>query len=166
MKTTNEEFLDWLRDAHAAEKQGETMINSLLDRIEKYPELQNQLRKHLEETQQQANLVEECIKRLGSSVSNVKDAAARIIGYGQSISGVFVSDEVVKAVIAVYAFKNMEIASYTSLISAAKELDEAETQSVLEGILSQEKEMADWLLNHIPEITRIYLRGSVIKNND
>ena len=39
MKTANEEFLDWLRDAHAAEKQGETMINSLLDRIDKYPEL-------------------------------------------------------------------------------------------------------------------------------
>ena len=118
------------------------------------------MRKHLEETQQQAKLVEECIKRLGSSVSNVKDAAARIIGYGQSISGIFVSDEVVKAVIAVYAFKNMEIASYTSLISAAKELDEAETQSVLKGILSQEKEMSDWLLKHIPEITRFYLRGS------
>lgn len=157
MNDLKEDFLDWLRDAHAMEEQAETMLSNMLDRVEDYPTFQNKLREHLEETKHQRKLVEGCIERLGASTSGVKDFAAKAMGYGQAISGLFVEDEVVKGIMACYVFEHLEISSYTSLIAAAKELGEVETQSVLEGILVQEKEMANWLLKHTPEITRAYL---------
>lgn len=48
--------------------------------------------------------------------------AAKATGFAQSISGPFVSDEIVKAALASCIFKCMEIASYCILIAAAKQV--------------------------------------------
>jgi ferritin-like metal-binding protein YciE len=157
MNDLKEDFLDWLRDAHAMEEQAETMLGKMIDRVGDYPILQSKLRQHLDETKHQAKLVEGCIEKLGSSASGMKDMAAKVMGFGQAISGIFVEDEVVKGVMASYVFENMEISAYTSLIAAANQLDELEIKSILESILVQEKEMAKWLLDYTPEITVQYL---------
>ncbi len=42
-----EHYHDWLRDAHAMEKQAESMLESMASRIDNYPELRARIEQHL-----------------------------------------------------------------------------------------------------------------------
>ena len=53
MSDFKEHFIDWLRDAHAMEEQAETQLNGMKDRVKDYPQLQNRIIQHLDETRQQ-----------------------------------------------------------------------------------------------------------------
>jgi ferritin-like metal-binding protein YciE len=152
-----ENVADWLRDAYAMEQQAETMLTSQAGRLEHYPKLRARIEQHIEETRGQQELIKGCLDRLGESPSTIKDLGAKIMAMGQGVSGMFVSDEVVKGAMAGYVFEHLEIASYTSLIAAAKAIGDTETQRVCEQILPQEQAMAKWLLEHIPELTTAFL---------
>lgn len=56
----DERLMQWLRDAHAMEKQAETMLSGMEERIENYP----QFRKRLD-----------ALGRLGGSASTLKETA-------------------------------------------------------------------------------------------
>jgi ferritin-like metal-binding protein YciE len=157
MTDPQENLLDWLRDAHAMEQQAEQMLRAQSSRLENYPELKLRIDQHLEETLGQQKLVAQCIERLGGSTSTIKDLAAKVMAFGQAAGGMAVSDEVVKGSIASYVFENLEIASYTSLIAAAEAAGDLETKTACEQILPQEVAMAQWLLDHIPQVTQTYL---------
>lgn len=155
---TSEHLVEWLRDAHAAEKQSEKMLGMFCDRLENYPSLKTQIRKHIEETRGQAERLERCLERFGKSESTLKDLGGKLLGMSQSLSGVFVEDEVIKGVMASYTFEHMEIASYRILIAAADACGDNEIKTVCAGILAEEIAMADWLDEHMAEITDIYLQ--------
>ncbi|RCW65207.1 ferritin-like domain-containing protein [Pseudorhodoferax soli] len=152
-----ENLMDWLRDAHAMEEQAEKMLAATAARLENYPVLKQRIEQHLEETRRQATLVRGCIERRGGDTSAVKDLTGRIVAMAQGMSGMFVTDEVVKASMSSYAFEHMEIASYRILAAAAAVCNDAETQRVCEQILQEEVAMADWLAAQMPEITREFL---------
>jgi ferritin-like metal-binding protein YciE len=59
-----------------------------------------------------------------------------------------------------YVFENVEIATYTVLIAAAKAAGDKQTQAACEQILPQEEAMANWLLQHLPELTEAFLQRS------
>lgn len=158
MKASEKHFMDWLRDAHAMEKQCERMISGTVDQLKEYPQVQERLQHHAIETQQQARLVNECIERRGGDTSLVKEIAAKVAATAQSVSGLFVSDEEAKAVLSIYAFKHMEIASYRMLAAGAQTLGDAETQQVCERILAQEVAMAEWLAGQLPAVTQSFLQ--------
>ncbi|HHE0256826.1 TPA: ferritin-like domain-containing protein [Yersinia enterocolitica] len=157
MSNLNNHFIDWLRDAHAMEEQAETMLEGMKDRVKEYPQLQNRVIQHIQETKEQLAQLDACIERLDSSTSVMKDFAGKVVAVGQSISGIFMEDEIVKGTISAYVFENMEIASYTTLIAAAELEGDLKTKEVLENILVQEKAMAAWLLENMPLITKAYL---------
>lgn len=157
MATAQEHLLDWLRDAHAMEQQAEQMLQSFSERIEHYPQLKTRIDQHIEETRWQQQQVENCIKRLGSSTSTLKDIAGKLMAFGQGLSGVVMSDEVIKGAMSGYVFENMEIASYTILSTAAKTVGDLETKRVVQEILAQEEAMAQWMLAHLPELTTAFL---------
>lgn len=46
MATPEERLMQWLRDAHAAEEQAETMLTGMADRLENYPKLKARIKKH------------------------------------------------------------------------------------------------------------------------
>src|SRR5918998_1082082 len=121
MATAEERLMEWLRDAHAAEEQAETMLSGVAGRIENYPQLKARLEQHLQETKRHAELVRGCIERRGGSTSMIKDAGAKMIAMGQAMSGMFVGDEVMKGTIANAAFEAMEISSYRILIATAEQ---------------------------------------------
>lgn len=150
-------LLDWLRDAHAMEEQAEKMLTKTADRLENYPELKARILQHIDETRHQADLVRGCIERLGGDTSVVKDVAGKMMAMAQGMSGMFVSDEVVKASMASYAFEHMEIASYRALIAGAEVCGDAETKRVCEEILVQEEAMANWLAERLPDTVRKFL---------
>lgn len=157
-----EHLVDWLRDAYAMEKQAESMLKAQASRLEHYPKLKQRIEQHLDETLSQQTLLEGCLDRLGSGPSTMKDLAARVAAFGQAIGGMTMTDEVVKGGMAGYVFEQVEIASYTALIAAAKAAGDAETQRCCETILPQEVAMAQWLLENLPDVVTQYLARSEV----
>lgn len=155
-----ENLMSWLRDAHAMEQQAETMLSSQSSRLEHYPALKARIDQHITETRVQQQRLEECIKRLDGNPSSIKDMGGKLMAFAQGISGMVMSDEVVKGAMSGYVFEHMEIASYTILIAAAKAAGDLETQQVCEQSLREEQAMAEWLLEHLPEVTQAFIARS------
>ena len=76
----------------------------------------------------------------------------------QALVGALFSDEVVKNAIAAYAFEHFEIANYRALIATAEQAGNAAVATTLQENLREEEQMARWLEEHLPEITRQYLQ--------
>ncbi|MGA5718364.1 ferritin-like domain-containing protein [Pseudomonas atacamensis] len=160
MATPQENLLDWLRDAHAMEQQAEQMLKAQSKRLEHYPQLKERIDQHIEETLGQQKLIDECLQRLGGDSSTIKDLGGKLMAFGQAVGGSLMSDEVIKGAMAGYVFENMEVASYTVLIAAAKAAGDTQTQKACEQILPQEVAMAEWLLKHLPQLTEAFLERS------
>jgi ferritin-like metal-binding protein YciE len=157
MASAEQRLMEWLRDVHAAEEQAETMLSGMAERIENYPELKARVEQHIGETQRQAERIRGCIERRDGDTSTIKDAGAKMLGLGQAMSGMFVSDEVMKGSIACTAFEAMEIASYRILIDTARQVGDEETARICEQNLHEEEDMARWLEQHLPTLTEQYL---------
>jgi ferritin-like metal-binding protein YciE len=157
MAVSRENLTAWLRDAHAMENQAIEILEKQANRLEHYPELRAKVRSHLEETHRHGERVERCLHQLGTDTSALKTALGKAVGTAQQLSGLFASDEVLKSGIADYAFEHYEIASYKMLIAAAAEAGEDQVGTILEQNLRDEEEMAAWLAQHLPEVTRQYL---------
>ncbi len=152
-----ERLLEWLRDAHGMEIQAEEMLKGQAGRIKNYPQFKARIEQHIEETRVQAGLLKGCIERLGGSTSSLKGLSGKVMAMGQTLGGMMTGDEIVKGALSCYTFEHMEIASYTILIAAAEQAGDPQTKEVCERILTEEKAMADWLGNHLTEITERYL---------
>jgi len=155
-----EHYHDWLRDAHAMEKQAESMLESMASRIDNYPDVRARIEQHINETKRQITLLEEILDRNDISRSVLKDSMSKMAALGQSIGGMFPSDEIVKGSISGYVFEQFEIACYTSLLAAAKKAGDVASVPAIETILAEEREMADWLIRHIPQTTEQFLLRS------
>jgi ferritin-like metal-binding protein YciE len=164
MTETQQNLLDWLSDAHAMEQQAQQMLQAQIGRVVDYPELRARLELHLQETRSQQRLIASCLERLGASPSVFKDFAGRAVALGQLIGTMASSDEVVKEVMACYAFEHMEIAAYTALIAAAEVVGDVQTRVICEQILPEEQAMAQWLLDHLPVVSAAYLRRAALRD--
>ena len=159
-----ERLIEWLRDAHAMEAQAESMLSKQASRIENYPALKARIEQHITETQNQAKLIESCLQRYDKSYSGFKDLGGKMMAMGQALGGMMVNDEVVKGAQMGYVFENLEIASYTILIAAAEAVGDMQTKEICERILVEEVAMAEWLREHLPELTQAYLTRAAEPN--
>jgi ferritin-like metal-binding protein YciE len=150
-------LLDWLRNAHAMEQQAESMLTALSGRIEHYPDVKMRIDQHIQETKGQQEKLARCIERYGGSPSSVKDTMAKMAAFGQAAATSMASDEIVKGSINSYIFETLEIATYTSLIAAAKVVGDVETQRVCEEILEQEQDMAKWAIAGLPGVVKAFM---------
>ncbi len=154
---SKEHLLDWLRDAYAMEIQAQELLEKQLNRLENYPTLAMRLREHLEETKDQAQQIEGCIKMLDADTSMVKNALGKISANLTGMAAIFSSDEILKSSIASAAFEEYEVASYKILIAAAEHAGEVKIANICRAILLQEEAMAAWLKTHIPQLTTDFL---------
>lgn len=150
MATTEKRLTEWLRDAHAMEKQATTILDALAKRIENYPDVKAQIERHLQEARQQAAALQGYVERRGESTPAWKDSAGQCVAMGQCLSGAFVGDKFVKRAIT-------EISCYNILIAAAAATGDSETRAVCEDILRQEEAIVDWLKNYLASATIQYL---------
>ncbi|MGY6662427.1 MAG: ferritin-like domain-containing protein [Glycocaulis sp.] len=157
MTQARERLVQWLRDAHAMEEQAETMLKGHLDRVKHYPQFEARVREHLEETKDQAEIVRGCLESLGEDTSSLKDAGSKLLAKGQAISGMFADDEIMNWALALHAFENLEVASYTVLIAAAETAGETEIAEACGEILAQEEAMAAWVKDNLQTLTLAYL---------
>jgi ferritin-like metal-binding protein YciE len=116
-----------------------------------HPQMHAKIQEHLDKTRQHAELVKGCIERRGGSTSALKTGMSNLMGIMQGMSTGAAEDELVKNGIADYAAENFEIASYQALITAAHDLGDEQTANVCQQILADEKDMANWLAQHLPE---------------
>ncbi|MDE1186217.1 MAG: DUF892 family protein [Pantoea sp.] len=155
--THEENYLAWVKDAHAMEKQAESMLEKMSGRLEHYPDLKARIDQHIEETREQQVLVQSVIERYDTSSSSLKDAMGKLSALGQAMGGMMADDEVVKGAISGYVFENLEIGSYTSLIASAKLVGDAEGVRIFSQIREQEIAMAEWCLQHLPDVTEQFM---------
>ena len=161
MDTGKKILLEWLKDAHAMEKQAIEILKRQAERTESYPEVQSKMQEHLEQSREQAARVKECIERLGGDTSAVKEGMAKFMGNASALANSAAGDEIVKNGIADYTFEHFEMAAYRALVAAAEEVGEDEVRSVCAEILEEEKAMARWLEKHLPHLTQQYLQREV-----
>lgn len=157
MATAKERLVEWLRDAHATEEQAETMLKGTAGRIDNYPMFKERLEEQARIAARHAEELKQCLSDLGEGPSMVKDMTGKVTAIGQTLSGLVVGDEVVKAALATETFAQMEVASYRILITAAETAGEPRVQSMCEHLLADEVEFADWLEQQLPDLTAQYL---------
>jgi ferritin-like metal-binding protein YciE len=136
-----EELDKYLADAHAIESQS----LQLLERGPKIggdPEFERLYAEHLEETQQQQQLLEGRLLARGASASALKDAAMRL---GALNWGAFFQahpDTPGKLAAFAFAFEHLEIAGYQLLWRVARHAGDQDTIATAQQIVAQERSMA------------------------
>jgi ferritin-like metal-binding protein YciE len=151
--THKDMMVAWLNDAHAMEEGIAQVLERHAAAATDDPQMQARLQQHLDETRRHAELVKACVERLGGDTSAVKSGMANVMGAVQGMTTKIAKDEPIKNVLHDYGTEHFEIASYTSLIAAARDVGDAETAQVCQNILDDELAMADFLLQQIPPTT-------------
>ena len=154
-------LVTWLKDAYAMEQGIVEILEKQIGQMEDMPDAQMRVQEHLELTKTQAERVKGCIERLDDNVSHVKSGLANFLGALQGMSTVLANDKMLKNALADYAIEYFEIASYMANAEAARELGYEDIARVCETIMMEEQEMADWLEEQLPVVTRQTLRAAV-----
>jgi ferritin-like metal-binding protein YciE len=155
---TNDLVIAWLNDAHAMELGIAQVLENHAASAADHPQMQSMLQQHLEQTRRHADLVKGCVERLGGDTSGIKTGMASVMGTIQGMSTKIAKDELIKNTLHDYGTEHFEIACYTSLMAAAETIGDQETARVCRQILGEEQEMADFLFQQIPTVTREMLR--------
>jgi len=150
-------LVDGLRNAHALERQAIEMLKRNVERLEHYPALKGRLARHLQESEEQQAMVEQCLSDLGESPSTIKDSVMGFVQNMQQMVHAAADDEVLKNSFAGFAFEHFEIASYTALALFADAAGQPRVAETARAICQQEQIMADWLEEHLPEVVEEHL---------
>jgi ferritin-like metal-binding protein YciE len=153
-------YIVGLRNQHAVENQAVKLLERQVSRLENYPEMRERLRRHIEESKEQARRLEEILSGLGTSESTLKDTMMSLAGNLMAIGHSTAADEVVKNTFANFAFEHFEIAAYKSLLTLADATSNFAGQSLLQTSLQEEQAMADWIEQQIGPTTLRYVERS------
>ena len=151
-------FLAGLRDAHAVEHQALALMDRQINHLANYPEVEQRLRSHRAETEQQIKRLDEILEGLGESASTFKDTALSIAGNLAALAHTLAPDEILKNSFANFAFENFEIASYKALITIAEADGLAGAIPLLRATLDEEIAMAQFCDEILPAVTMKFLQ--------
>jgi len=158
--TARDIYITGLRNQHAVENQAIELLERQVGRLENYPEMVDRMQAHIQESQAQAQRLEEILQRLDSSHSSLKDTVMSMAGNMAAMAHMPASDEVLKNTFANFAFEHFEIAAYRSLITLSEAVGHGEAKSALEQSLKEEVSMAQWIEEHIAPTTLTFLERS------
>ena len=161
MKDQKETLLSWLNDAYSMEKGLVQVLENHAKDAKDHPEVSRKITEHLELTRRHADMVEQCIARLGGSTSTLKTALGTIGGFVHGRTTGAAPDELVKNALGDYATEHFEIACYRALIVAARALGASDVAQICEQILRDEEDMARWLESQLPTTVQEYLGTEV-----
>jgi ferritin-like metal-binding protein YciE len=161
----HELYITALRNAHALENQALSIMKPQISRLENYPDVLRQLEMHSAETEQQITRLEGLLQNLNESHSALKDTALSFTGAMAALGHSVAGDEILKNTFANYAFENFEIASYKSLITMAGSGTFQSYVPLLQQSLTEEQQMAQWIDERLPAITRQYVALSAAEGS-
>jgi ferritin-like metal-binding protein YciE len=151
--TARDLFITGLKNAHAMENQALSIMKPQAERIENYPDIEAQLKRHIRETEGQIVRLEGILDSLDEDKSSLKDLALSVAGTFAAVGHTVAPDEILKNSMANFAFENFEIAAYKSLIALAEASGNTAAIPELEQNLEEELEMAEWLDLNIGSVT-------------
>lgn len=157
MADTRDILIDWLRDAHAMERASVDNLEHQVDHLGAYPDLKQKYQEQIELTKRQTERIDSQLKALGSDSSTVKDTLVRIAGQAQALLAGISDDEIVKQATSTLAYENWEIANFRALAAAADHENEPTLSTLFEDMAREKTDMAVWLAERIPDLTRRYL---------
>jgi len=129
-EAVREFLIPGLRNAHAMESQAISLTTAQADRLKHYADLEQRVREHVRETEGQRDRLERCLEKFGTGASTLKDAALKAGPNLQMMLHGMASDEVVKNVLASFAFEQFEIITYKALIETASLAGEADVVAI------------------------------------
>ncbi|HEY8564873.1 MAG TPA: ferritin-like domain-containing protein [Beijerinckiaceae bacterium] len=150
-------YITALRNTHALEKQAEQMLERQIERYEHYPEMQQVLRQHHQETLRQIEQLETILHSHGEDRSLFKDAVTQTVGNLGALIHSLADDEILKNLYTNHALENHEVAAYTSLITITETAGHTQHLPVLRQILQEEQNAARQVMAQVEPVTRKYL---------
>ncbi|NNM71258.1 DUF892 family protein [Enterovirga aerilata] len=150
-------FITGVKNAHALEKEAIQILERQLERLKNYPEMEALVRRHLEETLQHEQRIDEILDGLGEDRSLLKDMATQFMGNMAAIAHVPMGDEILKNTFANHAFENFEVAAYKSLVTMAEVAGESRFLTALNQNLREDEKAAQMIKDMVEPITRKYL---------
>ena len=150
-------FITGVKNAHALEKEARQIMQRQIERVANYAEMERMLKKHLDETNQHEERIDQILNDLGEDRSILKDWATQIMGNMAAVAHVPMADEILKNTFANNAFENFEVAAYKSLITMAEAAGESRFVPALRQNLEEDHRMAQWIADNVETITRKYL---------
>ena len=151
----------WLDNAHAMESAIIDTLKQHINDADGHPEVQQQLRRHLFETESHAQMIEDRLDQLGVNVSNFKATVAGMVGKAQGIMTGMPRYKLVQNAIADFATEHYEIATYTAILNLARRLEDIETMQLCREIMTDEEAMADWLESHLSQVVQEQVQENV-----
>jgi ferritin-like metal-binding protein YciE len=134
------------------------MTKRQAERLEHYPEMKLRLERHHHESEQQAQRLEDILRRNDADTSSLKGAVTAVMGNVAAMLHMPASDEVLKNTFANFAFEHQEIAAYISLIAMADHVGDGLAIPVLRQSLAEEQAMADWIAGQIVPTTQRFMQ--------
>jgi ferritin-like metal-binding protein YciE len=137
-----EHLQKYLADAHAIEKQAIGLLEKS-PKLAGDPMLARIYEEHLDETRDHEEAVAARLEAIGGSTNALKDAALRLGALNWGAFFAAQPDTPGKLAAFAYAFEHLEIGGYEQLTRVAAKAGDAETQSLAERLLAQEREAAE-----------------------
>ncbi|HYP16383.1 MAG TPA: ferritin-like domain-containing protein [Opitutus sp.] len=162
MKSQHDQFITWLNSAYSMEQSLEKVLQNHAKDASDFPEIRDRIERHIAETRGHAERVRECLSLLDETPSTAKSVIGNITGMVQGASTGLFRDELIKNFLGDYASEHFEIACYRSLIAAAEDLEQPEIAELCRANLRDEEEMARWLEDSIPQVTRLVLAQQAV----
>ncbi|SDA11124.1 Ferritin-like metal-binding protein YciE [Methylobacterium sp. UNC378MF] len=150
-------YVTALKNTHAVEMQALQIMERQVERLERYPEMEQALRRHIEETHGQRQRLEEALQSLGDSPSALKEGFLGFVGNMMALGHTPAQDEILKNTYANHAFENFEIAAYESLLTIGDAVGQQGHRTDFEQSLKEEQAMAEAVRKLIRPTTERYL---------
>lgn len=153
-------YVTALQNTHALEMQALQIMQRQIERLEHYPEMEQALRAHVEETHRQRDRLEEALQAIGEKPSAVKEGVLGFMGNVMALGHTPATDEILKNSFANSAFENYEAAAYQALLMFTEAAGQTRFSSAFQQSLNEELAMAQRVSDLIPSTTRRYIELS------
>lgn len=160
---------EWLADAYGMETSLYNHMTYDLTKVTGHGEIEDKLQEFLDMGVRHLNALDERITALdGETSSTNRGGIAEFMGLMQHAWYASSDMQLVKKYVATYAAARFEVATYSAIVSAARELGDDETANLCQQLLHDDDEMARWLMNHMQQTIQrdMRQRQEAGKNDD
>jgi ferritin-like metal-binding protein YciE len=155
--TTRSLYVTALHNTHALEQEALQIMERQVERLERYPEMAQALRRHIAETEQQRARLEEAMAAIGESPSTIKEAVMGFMGNMAAMAHAPAGDEILKNTFANHAFENYEIAAYKAMITITEAAGQTRFVTGFQQTLREEEAMARFIFDNVEMVTRRHI---------
>jgi ferritin-like metal-binding protein YciE len=148
-------LITYLEDAYALENEIVRVLDGHIKDADKHPEVQQMIQRHLDETKQHRQRMEECLNAYGTKPSAIKGAGTSILGGLMGAMSGGRADTLAKNARDEYVTEHMEIAAYQMLITTAAAAGDQQTVQACQMNLRDEIHMAKLLEQHMPHVVTL-----------